>query len=235
MISPETTLKTEIALAAGLIVGMVLARLRKFGPHGWLQGSIVTANAVIIAIVMIPSFHRNALSGASADTRIVWAHAAAGAVAELLAIWIVLSAGTNWLPKRIRMTNYRPWMRSCLAVWLVAVGLGSYVYKRLNGGTAVVPPVRSAQPVQSSHVAIAVRNFSFEPPALTVPVGTEVEWTDEGGRHDVEADDGSFKSEIMTAGGTFRHRFDRPGVYRYFCQFHGEAGGHDMAGVITVR
>ncbi len=216
-------------MAAGLIAGMVLARRKQFRLHGWLQGSIAIANAVVIAAVMIPSFHREVLSAASTETRIVRAHAVAGGVAELLAICIVLSAGPGWIPRRFRITNYKLWMRSCLAIWLVAAGLGGYVYKQLNGGTAVV------QPVPSSPKRIVVTNFSFDPPDLTVPVGTEVEWLDERGRHNVQADDGSFKSETLTAGGTFRHRFDHPGVYRYFCDFHGSAGGHDMAGVVTVR
>jgi plastocyanin len=216
-------------MAAGLIAGMVLARLKHFRVHGWLQGSIAIANAVVIAFVMVPSFHRNVLSATSTEARIVWVHAIAGGVAELLAVCIVLSAGLGWFPRRFRITNYKLWMRSCLAVWLVAVGLGAYVYKQLNGQTAVV------QPVQSSLKRVVVKNFSFDPPDLTVPIGTEVEWIDERGRHNVQADDGSFKSSTLTAGGTFRHRFDHPGVYRYFCDFHGSAGGHDMAGVVTVR
>jgi plastocyanin len=81
---------------------------------------------------------------------------------------------------------------------------------------------------------ITIKNFAFDPPALTVSVGTEVEWTDEAGKHSVVADDGSFKSDALTAGGSFKHKFTRPGVFRYYCEFHGSKGGHDMAGTITV-
>ena len=90
-------------------------------------------------------------------------------------------------------------------------------------------------PALASKARIIVKNFGFDPPETTVPAGTEMEWTDQGGRHPVQADDGSFKSETMTAGGTFKHSFNRPGVYRYFCEFHGAAGGHDMAGVVIVK
>ena len=82
---------------------------------------------------------------------------------------------------------------------------------------------------------ITIKNFSFDPPALTVAPGTEVVWTDQDGRHTVEADNGSFKSGTLVAGGTFKHRFDKAGVYRYFCEFHGSKGGHDMAGTVTVK
>jgi hypothetical protein len=30
------------------------------------------------------------------------------------------------------------------------------------------------------------------------------------------------------------HRFESPGVYRYYCTFHGDKHGQDMAGIITV-
>ena len=228
MILPQTTLTIEVALTAGLIAGMVLARLKQFRIHGWLQSSIVIANAVIIGFVMIPSFHRQALSGTSGP-RIVWAHAAAGILTELTAIAIVLSAGPGWLPRRLRISNYKLWMRSCLAMWLVTLGLGAYVYRALNSDAAPAPAVSCGS------ARVVIGNFAFDPPKITVPAGTEIEWVDERGRHNVTADDGSFKSEILTAGATFRHRFDRKGVYRYYCDFHGEKGGKDMAGVVTVR
>lgn len=62
-----------------------------------------------------------------------------------------------------------------------------------------------------------------------------MEWTDERGRHTIEADDGSFRSDTLTAGGTFQFKFDTPGIYPYYCRFHGEKGGKDMAGKIVVR
>ncbi len=38
----------------------------------------------------------------------------------------------------------------------------------------------------------------------------------------------------VTADGKFERKFDTPGVYAYYCSFHGEKHGKDMAGVITV-
>jgi plastocyanin len=148
---------------------------------------------------------------------------------ELAAIDSVLSAAPGWFPRRLRITNYKLWMRSCLAMLLVTAGLGGYVYKKLNGDIAVV------QAAPSTPARVVIKGFAFDPKNVKVPVGTEVEWVDESGRHSVVADDGSFKSEILTAGATFRHRFDRPGVYPYYCEFHGAAHGKDMSGVVTVR
>ena len=224
----------EATMAVGLVVGAVLARRRRFRAHGWLQGAIVTLNALLIAFVMIPSFYRY-FPTRTPDTRVVLVHAAAGSIAELLGLYVVLCAGLSWLPARFRFTNYKRWMRLTLAVWLVAFGLGAWTYQTLNGGSVVASPPVSASSPRGSNVGITVKNFGFDPAELTVAAGTEVEWTDLAGRHNIQADDGSFKSVVLAAGGTFKHRFDRPGVYRYFCEFHGAAGGHDMAGVVTVR
>jgi plastocyanin len=100
-------------------------------------------------------------------------------------------------------------------------------------------PARAKSPAASSRAAfdkvtVKVSSFKFEPKALTVPAGTTVEWVNEGGRHTVEADDGSFKSDTLTDGMRFEHTFDKPGSYPYHCSFHGEAGGKDMAGKVVV-
>ncbi len=143
--------------------------------------------------------------------------------------YIVLAAGAGWLPRRLRITNHKLWMGSCLAMGLMTLGLGGYVYKNLNSDTAVVHAAPSAP------ARVVIKGFAFDPKKLTVPVGTEVEWVDESGRHSVKADDGSFDSGILTAGGTFKHTFDRKGEYPYYCEFHGAAHGKDMSGVVTVR
>ena len=138
----------------------------------------------------------------------------------------VLSAA---FPRRLRMTNNKRWMGTCMALSLLAAGLGGYVYQRLNGVTAVVHAADAAA------TRVTIKGFMFDPKKITVAVGTEVEWVDESGRHSVVADDGSFKSEILTAGSTFKHKFDKKGNYPYYCEFHGEAHGKDMAGVVTVK
>jgi plastocyanin len=88
---------------------------------------------------------------------------------------------------------------------------------------------------EGKRVSVTVTNFSFDPKELTVAPGTTVEWTDAGGKHTIEADNGAFKSAALTAGGKFEFKFDTPGTYDYFCGFHGSKGGHDMAGKIIVK
>ena len=82
--------------------------------------------------------------------------------------------------------------------------------------------------------AVKISNFQFSPRVLTVTPGTTVEWVNEAGRHTVEADDGSFKSDTLSANGKYEHTFNEPGTYSYFCTFHGDKHGVDMAGVVKV-
>jgi plastocyanin len=103
------------------------------------------------------------------------------------------------------------------------LGFGAYGINRANAQ----PPPKMAK--------VTVKNFGFEPKEVTIAAGGEVEWTDEGGRHTVNSDDGSFKSDTLVAGGKFTHKFDKAGRYMYYCNFHGAMGGKDMAGVVVVK
>jgi plastocyanin len=89
--------------------------------------------------------------------------------------------------------------------------------------------------VPAASATVKISNFQFTPKVLTVAPGATVEWVNEAGRHTVEADDGSFESDVLKQGDKFAHKFDKAGTYAYHCEFHGEKGGKDMAGKIVVR
>ena len=93
----------------------------------------------------------------------------------------------------------------------------------------------ASAPTAMQKATVKISSFKFEPKVLTVAPGTTVEWVNDGGRHSVVADDGSFKSEALKQGDKFEHKFDKAGRYPYHCEFHGEKGGKDMAGTIVVR
>ena len=82
---------------------------------------------------------------------------------------------------------------------------------------------------------IAIADNSFTPATITVPVGTTLVWTHGGERqHTVTAESGEFNSGILEQNAIFEHTFDQPGVYPYYCEIHGGAGGAGMSAVITV-
>ncbi|MFC4551057.1 MULTISPECIES: halocyanin domain-containing protein [Halorussus] len=75
--------------------------------------------------------------------------------------------------------------------------------------------------------------FGFSPAAVKVSPGTEVVWEWVDGMHNDEAEDGSFKSELVgETGHTFAHTFAMTGTTKYFCLLHKAMG---MKGVIVVE
>jgi uncharacterized membrane protein YozB (DUF420 family) len=55
-------------------------------------------------------------------------HALLGAAAETLGLYIVLVAGTTIVPRRLRFTNWKRWMRIELGLWWVVVLTGIWTY-----------------------------------------------------------------------------------------------------------
>ncbi len=82
---------------------------------------------------------------------------------------------------------------------------------------------------------VKITNFQFTPKTVTIAAGSTVEWVNEAGKHMIEADDGSFTSDALTAGAKFSHTFAKAGKYPYHCTFHGDKGGKEMAGTVIVK
>jgi len=79
-------------------------------------------------------------------------------------------------------------------------------------------------------VTIAIANFTFDPPALTVPAGTEVTWVNQDDiPHLVDAADGAFRSPPLDTDDRFTLRLTEPGTISYFCGLHPH-----MTGTVTV-
>jgi plastocyanin/uncharacterized membrane protein YozB (DUF420 family) len=241
--SADLNLVIQLVMGLALLLGMLLARRKHFTAHKYCQSSVLLLNLVLIILVMAPAFQRQVKPNLPANLgdayyAVAAAHAVLGTIAEALGLYILLVAGTNWLPASWRFQRYKPWMRAELALWwlVVLLGLGTYYVWYLapvphTASQAGASTAQSATP--PDQITIKLTNFAFEPPELTITAGTTVIWIDDLGKHTVEADDGSFKSETLTAGGRFEHKFTQPGRFPYHCDFHG-AAGQGMAGVIIV-
>lgn len=89
---------------------------------------------------------------------------------------------------------------------------------------AGAPLVKVTEPQRPGRISIA--DFSFDPATATVPVGTEVEWSnDDPAEHTVTSLDGEFGSDTLGQGEAFSHPFDEPGTYLYQCAIHPEMKG----------
>ena len=92
-------------------------------------------------------------------------------------------------------------------------------------------PAPTAPPSPAAtETAVAIVDFSFDPPQVEVAAGTTVSWTNRGAApHTVTANDGTFDSGTVAAGAAFSRRFDAPGRFTYACTFH-----PDMVGTVVV-
>ena len=131
----DIVLVLEIIMGIALLVGAVLARKKKYRAHAWCQSSVVLANVAVVAVVMIPSFFERVGPKIPAKLGRTYyafatAHGVLGAIAAVAGLYILLSAGTSVLPKKLRITKYKVWMRSVLGLWWVVLLLGILTYTR---------------------------------------------------------------------------------------------------------
>jgi len=243
----KTILIVELLLGGVLLVGMFLARTGRFRAHGICQTTVIILNLVPITLFMLPEFRSAVIPALPAGLHdrfyaITTAHAALGSIAELIGIYILLVAGTKLLPEAARFQNWKAWMRTELVLWWVVITLGLVTYGLWNGGsrqapqpTTVTGPQNAPAAPAAKTITVDIVNKDFKPKELQIEAGTVVIWKNTEGRHTVTADDGSFDSPIMAPGEEFRQTFSHAGKIQYFCKLHGAAGGHNMAGTITVK
>ncbi len=131
----DLTLVLEIGMGVGLLIGALLARRRRYRLHAWCQSAIVLFNLALIMLAMVPAFRRQVAPKIPAKIgksyySVATAHAALGIVAESAGLYILLAAGTKFLPGRLRITRYKLWMRSVLVLWWLVLLLGLATYAR---------------------------------------------------------------------------------------------------------
>jgi uncharacterized membrane protein YozB (DUF420 family) len=134
-LSADIALVIEVAMALALVLGMLLARRQRYRAHASCQSAVVLLNLFVIAGFMAPSFRSQVAPRIPARLSrpfyaVATAHAAVGCIAELLGIYIVLAAGTNILPGKLRLVSYKHWMRTALVIWWLALLLGLATYTR---------------------------------------------------------------------------------------------------------
>jgi hypothetical protein len=128
----DLNLLLQLGLGLLLFAGLLLARRSQYAMHGACQSVALVATLAMTGIWMLPAFHNNygwaifklgnRVNAAAA------AHVVAGSGALLLGIYVVLVAGTPLVPRALRFTNYKVWMRTLITVWWLALLLGVLTY-----------------------------------------------------------------------------------------------------------
>jgi uncharacterized membrane protein YozB (DUF420 family) len=123
----------EIATGVLLVVGMFLVRAGHVRVHAYLQSTIVLVNVPVVLIWMVPSYLANVAPYVRSDLAMpyVWVPTlmlVVGAAAEVVGVYVILVAGTNWIPERGRFRRYKLWMRTVVTLWWSVIVLGLLTY-----------------------------------------------------------------------------------------------------------
>jgi uncharacterized membrane protein YozB (DUF420 family) len=112
--------------------GWRLAVGKRFETHRWLQSAAAILNTIVVLAVMIASFFIYILPGLpgkffEGTYGVTTVHALIGMLGLLLGVFEVLRAN-GLVPKRLRFKNYRLFMRTSYALYMLATLVGVIVY-----------------------------------------------------------------------------------------------------------
>ena len=129
----DFNLIVQLLMGVVLLLGMILARRRRYRAHAICQGSVVLLNLVMIALIMLPPFARYIVPGIPQQLSqpyyfLPTLHAIVGTTTQLLGLYILIRATTHWLPQKLCFRNYKLWMRTELALWWIVIFLGITTY-----------------------------------------------------------------------------------------------------------
>jgi plastocyanin len=135
---------------------------------------------------------------------------------------------------QLRRKSALPLTLSLLAVAVAGCGGSGSSTESTPEGTARASSGKPTEPPSAEVTKqIAIDNFTFDPPVLSISVGTKVTWVN----HDdvphtatSTAKPRHFASETLDTDDKFSHVFTVPGTYEYFCAVHPK-----MTGRIIVK
>ena len=139
---PVAAVKAPLGAVASLIlivasailftVGWRLALLKRFEAHRWVQTAAVGLNAAVVLAWMIQSFVRYVIPAiphklGQDSYALTTSHAVVGAVGLVLGVFVVLR-GNELVPAGMRFTNYKAFMRTAYALYMLGTLMGVFVY-----------------------------------------------------------------------------------------------------------
>lgn len=231
----------QIILALVLAGSIYLAKKRSLKRHCAVMRITVPVQILAILGIMLP-----AMSGSlnrPADSAVfVWEvliHHALGL--GVVVFWIYINlVFLRYVKPFLRI---RPTMQMAAAFWIISLILGVHIYSQLyitNSGGSILPDPqenatatiekisqqdtsgRDSLPVmQKQTISVDIKNFIFNPNAITVIAGTTVIWTNHDATpHTVTSTSSIFDSGVMDEGENFSYTFQDPGTYDYYCMVH---------------
>jgi plastocyanin len=103
----------------------------------------------------------------------------------------------------------------------------------LNPSTSTIPG--TLVPSGGQTAVVYLKDFTFTPKVLKVAKGTTVYFVNQDAvKHTVTSDTGLFNSGDILPGKSYSYTFNQVGTFPYYCVYHGDKGGVDMAGSIEI-
>ncbi len=229
----------QIILALALAGSIYLAKKRSLKKHCAAMRIIVPVQILAILGIMLPamSSHFGLPAGSAISGYEVLIHHALGL--GVVVLWVYINLVFLRFVKpflRIKST-----MQLAAAFWILSLILGVHMYSQLyatNPGGSLLPApqenvtienvsqqniseLSSLAVKQEQTISAEIKNFTFDPAAITVPAGTTVTWTNHDPvPHTVTSASGIFDSGVVDQGENFSYVFHDPGTYDYYCMIH---------------
>ena len=128
-----------ILIAAVLFtIGWKLAVRKQYKAHRWVQTAAACVNAIPVLGLMIGSFLVHILPGipgklGEGTYAVTTVHAIVGLIGLVLGVFVTLR-GNELVPKALRFANYKLFMRSSYALYMLATLMGVILYAVVFGG-----------------------------------------------------------------------------------------------------
>ncbi len=128
----DMTLAVMLVAAMLFTVGLVVARLRRYETHRWIQTAAAIINGIMVLWMMLLPFRDFVIrdvGGPRPSTFyvITTLHATVGLCAFVFG-WFVVLRGNNLMIEPLRFKKYRPFMRAAYVLYMLATLLGVWVY-----------------------------------------------------------------------------------------------------------
>lgn len=135
----DITLVLIIVTAILFTIGWRLAVQKRYQIHRWVQTVTAILNAIIVVISMVTIFIQVILPGVpgkllQGSYGVTTLHALVGAIGVLLGLFVVLRAN-DLMPKSLRFSNYKLFMRTSYIIYMLSTlgGITVYIFVYILG------------------------------------------------------------------------------------------------------
>ena len=128
----DATLIAMLIIGVLFTIGFVLARQKHYQAHRWMQTTAAVANLVFVLWLMVLPFRDYVLRDVDGPRPgyfyvVTVLHAIFGITAVILGVFVVLRAN-GLMIKLLRFNNYKAFMRTSYALYIITIVLGIVVY-----------------------------------------------------------------------------------------------------------